>query len=263
MNRVVSAEMSWRQIEAAVQRGAAAIFPLASTEEHGPHAPTGDYKATAEIARRVAERTGDIAFPCLPFGYSEYFRNYSGTITLQHDTLFRVVEDVVNCLIDQGFKHIILLNGHKGNEAILLPLARKVRRKQGLLLPIVSPFGFALTPALQKELYGEQPIGHGAEPMASIMMYLFPDLVDMDLVDDWDTRTFHGLAPVGLNGLRFEEVTVAFPLDMEDITPDSGSLTDPRPASAEKGQRIVEASVDRIARFVTWFKELEPTLASR
>ena len=259
MDKVVSAEMSWRQIEAAVQRGAAAIFPLASTEEHGPHAPTGDYKATEEIARRVTERTGDIVFPCLPFGYSEYFRNYPGTITLQHDTLFRVVEDVIGCLINHGFKRIILLNGHKGNEPILLALARKVRREQSLLLPIVSPFGFALTPALQKELYGDQPIGHGGEPMASIMMYLFPGLVDMDLVEDWETRTVHGLSPAGLNGLRFEEVTVGFPLDMEDITPESGSLTDPRPASAEKGQRIVEASVNRIVRFVAWFKEMEPT----
>jgi creatinine amidohydrolase len=257
METVRTAEMSWRQVEEVVARGAAAIFPLASTEEHGPHAPTGDYLATDVIAERVAQQSGDVMFPTLPFGYSEYFRHYPGTITLGSETLFRVVEDVVECIIGHGFKHIALFNGHNGNDAILIQLSRKIRRKHGLMVPVVAPFAFAMTPQLVKELYGDNPIGHGAEPMGSIMMHLRPETVQMDRVEDWATREVHGLKPANLNGLRFEGVTIGFPLNMEDITPPSGSLSDPNLASAERGKRIIDESVARLVRFMNWFKNID------
>jgi creatinine amidohydrolase len=262
MDTVCSAEMSWRQIETAIEQGAAAIFPLGSTEEHGPHAPTGDFMAAEAFATRVAERTGDVVFPCLPFGYSEYFRNFPGTITLQNGTLFRVVEDVVDCLISHGFEHIVLFNGHKGNEPTLSHLIRKIRRECGLLIPIVSPLSFALTPDFTKELYGEAKIGHGGEPMGSVMMYLFPDMVDLSRTEDWATKEFHGLSPVGLSGVNFEGSTVGFAIDMEDITPPSGSLSDPQLATAERGRRIVERAVERLTRFMVWFKSIDPQIKS-
>jgi len=258
MEKVRSAEMSWREVEAAIKRGAAAIFPMGSTEEHGPHAPIGDFMAVEEIAVRVARRTGDVVCPCLPFGYSEYFRHYPGTITLQGDTLFRIVGDVVSCLIDHGFVHIVLFNGHAGNGPTLGHLIRKIRRDRGLLIPILSPLGFALTPDFTRELYGEAKTGHGGEPMGSIMMYLFPDMVDLNLAEDWAIKEFLGLQPSGLSGVDFEGSEVGFAIDMEDITPSSGSLSDPRLATAERGERIVERGVDRLVRFMQWFKGIDP-----
>jgi creatinine amidohydrolase len=262
MDQARSAEMSWRQVEAAIERGAAAILPMGSTEEHGPHAATGDYMIAEEVAVRVARRTGDIVFPCLPFGYSEYFRHFPGTVTLRSDTLFRVVQDAVNCLIDQGFVHIVLLNGHKGNEPTLGHLIRKIRREQGLLVPIVSPLGFALTAEFAEELYGEAKTGHGGEPMGSIWMYLFPGTVDLSLAEDWGTRDFLGLEPSGLSGVRFEGCEVRFAVDMDDITPPSGSLSDPLLASAERGERIVRQAVGRLVRFMEWFKSVDPRVVS-
>lgn len=258
--KVRTAEMSWRGVEAAIERGAAAIFPMGSTEEHGPHAPTGDFMATREIAARVAQQTGDVVLPCLPFGYSEYFRNYPGTVTLQHDTMFRVVEDVVNGLIDHGFEHIVLFNGHKGNEPILIHLLRKIRREQNLLIPSVAPLGFGITSEFRKELYGDAKVGHGGEPMGSRMMYLFPDTVELDRAEDWGSREFLGRPPAGLSGLDFEGSTVNLAVNMEDITPPSGSLSDPSIATAERGRRLVERSVESLVRFMEWFKRIDPRI---
>lgn len=258
MQSVRTAELSWRQIERSIEEGAAALFPLGSTEEHGPHAPTGDYMAAEEIAARVAQRTGDLVFPCLPFGYSEYFRNFPGTVTLQDDTLYRVVADVIECLQSHGFRHIVLVNGHKGNEPTLLHLARAIRRQQDFLIPILSPLAFALTPDFTKELYGGSAIGHGGEPMGSLMSYLFPGTVDVDRAEEWETRPFLGHAPAGLNGINFDGTTVAMAVDMEEITPPSGSLSDPTLASPERGERIVERAVERMARFMDWFKTIDP-----
>ena len=258
MENVFVGKMSWRQVEQAIKRGAAAFFPMGSNEEHGPHAPMGDYMAAEEIARRVASQTGDLVFPALPFSYSEYFRHFPGTITLSTQLLYQFVGEVVECLRGSGFRHIVLFNGHKGNEATLLHLVRDIRRDKGILVPVVSPLGFGLTPAVSKEIYGDYKIGHGGEPMGSLMGYLFPDTVDLDRAEDWAVKDFHGLRPSGLNGVVFEGVEGPMAVCMEEITPPSGSLSDPRMASPERGKRIVDESVARLVRFVEWFKGIDP-----
>ena len=86
-------EMPWTEVREAIQRGAAALVPLGSIEEHGPHSPMGDYMAIHDIAGRTGEAAGDLVVPTMPFGYSEYFRHYPGTITLRAETLSAVVGD--------------------------------------------------------------------------------------------------------------------------------------------------------------------------
>ena len=122
----------------------------------------------------------------------------------------------------------------------------------------MSPLGFALTPDFTKELYGEVKTGHGGEPMGSIWTYLFPGTVDLSLAEEWGSKHFLGVQASGLSGIKFEGCDVLFAVDMDDITPPSGSLSDPLLATAERGRRIVERSVERLARFLTWFKSTDP-----
>lgn len=257
--KVRTAEMSWREVAAARDRGAAVLVPMGSTEEHGPHAPTGDYAIAETIAERVARQTKSVVSPVIPFGYSEYFRNYPGTITLQPETLALVVNDTVSCLLDQGFRHVILVNGHQGNHPVLMPLVRKIRRQRGVLIPIVAPLGFGLTPEVQRELYGDTPMGHGGEPIGSVASYLFPDLVDVEKAEEWASLPYQGL-PATLNGVIFQGRQVGLAINMEDITPESGSLSDPKLASPERGRRIVEEAVESLSAFVEWFKGVNPAV---
>ncbi len=250
--------MSWREVERARDQGVAVLVPMGSTEEHGPHTPTGDFMVVDAVTERVARKTGDVMVPVIPFSYSEYFRHYPGTITLQVDTMRALLRDTVYCLLDQGFRHVVLFNGHKGNEPILQTLIREFRRERGMLVPSVPATNFGVSSSLKKELYGTEPIGHGAEPMGSKQMYLNPKLVNMDLVEDFGTKDFLGMRPTGLNGIDFKGHPVMMPINMEDITPASGSLTDPRLASADKGERLIEAVVDGLAEFVQWFKTVDP-----
>lgn len=257
-DKVRTAEMSWREVEEAIARGAAAFVPMGSTEEHGPHAPTGDYLITDLIAEQVARQTGDVMIPTIPFSYSEYFRHYPGTVTVRAETLRLLVRDAVDGLLDQGFRHVILFNGHKGNEPILGPLIRELRRERGVLVPIVAPLGFGMTPALIRELYGSTPTGHGGEPIGSIWAHLRPELIDLGRAEDFGSGPFLGLPASGLNEVVFEGRAVGMAINMEDVTPASGSLSDPRLASADKGERIVANSVAGLTSFVRWFKEVDP-----
>lgn len=260
MARVRTAEMSWRMVEEARARGAAVLVPMGSTEEHGPHSPTGDYLITDAIAQSVAEATGDLVTPTIPFSYSEYFRHYPGTITVQAETLRLLLRDVVGSLLDQGFRHVILFNGHNGNGPILQTLIREFRRERGILVPVVAPLGFAQSPALMRELYGDNPIGHGGEPVGSMMSYLQPELVDLQRAEEWGPRPFLGQATASLGGISFGGHQVMLAINMEDVTPPSGSLSDPLLASREKGERLVANAIEGLTAFVRWFKTVDPAV---
>lgn len=261
MTRVRTAEMTWRMIEEARDRGAAVLVPMGSSEEHGPHAPTGDYLITDAIAERVAGATGDLMTPTIPFSYSEYFRHYPGTVTLQAATLQALLRDVVYGLLDQGFRHVILFNGHTGNGPILQPLLRDFRRERGVIIPAVNTLGFAQPPELMKELYGEHKIGHGGEPVGSLMSYVHPELVDLQRAEDWGSGPFLGQPAANLSGITFQGRPVMMAINMVDITPPSGSLSDPLLASKERGERMITAAIDGLIDFVNWFKTVDPQVA--
>jgi creatinine amidohydrolase len=251
--------MSWTAARDAIKQGAAAIIPLGSIEEHGPHAPMGDYVVIDAIAERTANVTGDLVVPTMPFGYSEYFRDYPGTITLRPGTLAEVVADVVDCLLRHGLRHIVLFNGHAGNAPILELLTRRVRRDRGLLIPSVSPLQIIQNPALIKDLYGEgMQLGHGGEPIGSLMMALQPGRVHMERAGGFGRKQIWGVPTDGLGAILFEGVRVALPLDMGDVTPETGSLGDPSKASEERGRALLDYAVKFCAEFMRWFRTVDP-----
>jgi creatinine amidohydrolase len=57
--------------------------------------------------------------PVTPFGNSEYFRSFPGTISVRSETLAAVAEDVCGSLLDHGFERLLFVNGHSGNDPIL------------------------------------------------------------------------------------------------------------------------------------------------
>jgi len=260
MARVRMAELSWRMVEEARDRGAAVLVPMGSTEEHGPHSATGDYLITDAIAAAVGEATNDLVAPTIPFSYSEYFRHYPGTITLQTETLRLLVRDVVGSLLDQGFRHVILFNGHNGNGPVLQTLIREFRRERGVLIPVVAPLGFAQTPSVMRELYGDNPIGHGGEPVGSMMSYVRPELVDLDRAEDWGAKPYLGQTTASLNGITFAGHPVMMAINMEEVAPPSGSLSDPQLASRERGERLVTTAIEGLVGFVRWFKTIDPSV---
>jgi creatinine amidohydrolase len=252
-------EMTWTEVREAIGTGVTAVIPLGSIEEHGPHSPMGDYMIIDTIAARASAETGDIVAPTLPFGYSEYFRDYPGTITLRPETLTAVVEDTVDCLVRHSFTKIAIFNGHAGNMPILELLCRKLRRIQGLVVPVISPLQFMLAPDIVRSVYGEGvTLGHGGEPMASVMMVLAPGKVKMERAGAFGRKQVYGMPTEGLGAINVNGIRVSVPLDMGDVTPDTGSLSDPTLANAERGEKLLEFAVRRSVEFLRWYRSVDP-----
>jgi creatinine amidohydrolase len=255
-------EMTWTEVREAIASRVTAVVPLGSIEEHGPHTPMGDYIIIDEIAARAADLTGDVVAPIMPYGYSEYFRNYPGTITLRESTLDAVLTDTLECLLRHGFPRIAIVNGHAGNTGIVELVTRRFRRTRGLVIPSIAPFQLVQAPEVVERVYGSKvTLGHGGEPVGSLMMHLRTERVQLHRAGAWGRRKVFGCDTDGLGAIKVEGMRVAVPLDMEDVAPpETGSLSDPGLGTPERGREMFEHAVESCATFLRWFRGVDPSL---
>src|SRR5689334_18916125 len=109
--------MSWPEVEDLLKRTDMVIIPVASLEEHGPQGPIGtDFLNGVEEAKLIAQKTDVLVAPVLMPGISPYHMEFPGTITISHETAQRVYFEAVQSLIHHGFRRILFMNAHTGNQ---------------------------------------------------------------------------------------------------------------------------------------------------
>jgi len=91
------------------------VLPLGSTEQHAYLSLCTDNILAERMALDAAEPLGIPVFPVLNYGITPYFRAYPGSVSLRVETYLRVVRDVLDGFAEQGFKRVLLVNGHGGN----------------------------------------------------------------------------------------------------------------------------------------------------
>lgn len=112
------AEMNWRDMEAAAARDNRCVLPIGSTEQHAQLSLCVDVILAERVATQAAEPFGVPVFPVIPYGLAPYFTAYPGTISLRVETLMAVIRDVVASLHRSGFRRILIVNGHGGNNPV-------------------------------------------------------------------------------------------------------------------------------------------------
>ncbi len=108
-------ELNWPQVETYLQSDDRCILPLGSTEQHAYLSLCVDNILPERLALEAAAPGGVPVFPVLPYGVTPYFRAYPGSVTLRVQTYLMVVRDVLDGLYEQGFRRILIVNGHGGN----------------------------------------------------------------------------------------------------------------------------------------------------
>lgn len=110
-------ELNWMDVETYLKSDDRIVIVVGATEQHGFLSLLTDVKIPLALADSVSQETGVLVAPPLNFGISPYFLSYPGTISLRVQTFINVIEDVVRSLYAHGFRRILFLNGHSGNEA--------------------------------------------------------------------------------------------------------------------------------------------------
>lgn len=107
--------MNWMMLEDYLKGDNRAVLPLGCTEQHAYLSLSTDSILAERLAGEAAEPLGVPVFPVLSYGITPYFRAFPGTITLRVDTYMSVLRDIFDGIAEQGFKRILIVNGHGGN----------------------------------------------------------------------------------------------------------------------------------------------------
>jgi creatinine amidohydrolase len=110
------ADMDWRMVEDWTRHDDRCILPLGSTEQHAGLSLTTDAIAAERIAAEAAAPLDIPVFPVVPYGLTPYFSGFPGTVTLRVATYAAVLRDVLDSLKGSGFRRILIVNGHGGNQ---------------------------------------------------------------------------------------------------------------------------------------------------
>ncbi|XVH31282.1 creatininase family protein [Haloferacaceae archaeon DSL9] len=244
------AEMTWQEIEAAVERTSTLLLPVGSTEQHGYHLPLGvDVYMPNAVGERVAAETTALLAPPIWYGVSPHHTFKPGTFTVSTETFQRYVIDVCASAGEWGIENVLLLNGHYlAQDPELEVVVRELRTKHDLRafhVPLVALFA-----DVAREIRTGEVSFHASEFETSIMLELFPDLVRMDRAEAVDPPA-ESLPLTDYDALGENAVGWALTAeDMEALTP-AGNLGDPTVATAEKGEAMVDAAVSGIRRLVS------------
>jgi len=239
-------EVAWTRLTAAEIQARATpatvvIIPVASVEQHGPHLATGvDMWLAGAVAERTARKlqaTGTTALvtPPLWAGLAEHHMAFGGTVTLDEAGFAAMVGGVARSVARHGFRRIALLNGHGGNVEAIQTLAIVLTRETGV--PVVGvTYWLANTDTFGAILEAQPNVMHACEAETSMMMAVQPDCVRAEAIARAVPKRFAPPAPPGFKRHRgFAEMT------------DTGVIGDPRAASAEKGERLLDAASTRLA----------------
>ncbi len=188
-------------IAAALSAGAHVILPTGATEQHAGHLPLGtDTYQCLDIARRAAatlnaEGIPVIVGPAIPFGPSalltESPKAFPGTISLSHDTLRRVIDEVCRELVTQGFRVIYLICGHAESDPVLQIVAKEVSETTDASV-LSLQWLIGIQPGYKGVMRSEKPQSHAGEGETARMLVTAPHLVRMD-----ETRSYHPSIPPG------------------------------------------------------------------
>jgi creatinine amidohydrolase len=242
------AELTTVEAVAAVTASPVVLVPAGAFEQHGPGLPLATDLIRAEhVVDRVARRLDGRAVigPAVPVGVSPHHLAFAGTVTLTTTTFAAVIREYVDSLYRHGWRKVLVVTGHGGNNAALTAVGQD-------LLTTHQDLQYAWTPvtplaaAALSELDLPQVSGHGGEAETAQMLYVAPELVRRDLLEP-GTTALAELDPVARLSRRDGHPTL--PVRYDRLSR-SGILGDPRTATTAAGKSIMDAVVERVAAFV-------------
>jgi len=215
------------EVAEAIERDPRLIIPVGTCEQHGRHLPLGsDTLIVEHLADELSAEFQLLRAPTLEYGVNvDTERGFAGNASLRKKTLHRMLNDLLDTWESTGVKEFILLTAHEHDphqEALATVTTREARVR------VVDIFAVNFRDLLE----GQTDPMHGDEVDTSLLLYLAPHLVRMDLAEDY---------MMSRDELRrYRRGWLKIPRGS------SGSIGRPSLATAAKGAAIYERIRDKV-----------------
>jgi creatinine amidohydrolase len=226
------------------------VWPIAATEQHGPHLPVMTDTAiadgmVAEVLKRLPDDLDILILPTQAIGKSNEHLRSPGTLTLSAETALKAWVEIGEAVHRAGLAKLVMVNSHGGNVDLISIVARELRVRLGMLVVGCSWSRFGRPAGLYTD--EELAVGiHAGDVETSLMLHFRPDLVRMDKAQNFAPSTieiakeFDLLRPTGFT---------AFGWIAQDLHA-SGAAGDASLATAEKGRLTAEFAAEAFIKLL-------------
>ncbi|MEO9181305.1 MAG: creatininase family protein [Acidimicrobiales bacterium] len=232
-------ELTNPEIVAALSERSLVLVPCGSTEQHGPHLPTGtDYFASLAICDLVAAKIGGLVLGGMQFGITPIHMGFPSTVTVSAATFERIHLDIASSLAAHGVNDIAYVNWHEGNIGSLTTVASRVTQELSMNVVVAQACYVA------EELYGDTMAGltHGGAIEAAAVLGWRPELVKYDQLDPAEHSPGERPADHARRGRAFQTIL----RDIREISA-SGWYGSSQRVSEAEGKELIAAVADVVA----------------
>jgi creatinine amidohydrolase len=226
-------DLSFSEIKSKKRR---VIIPLGSIEQHGPHLPvTTDILIAEYMANQISKKIPAYVMPGIPYGVSYEHKSFFN-ISISSDLLSELLTQVCISLAENGFRSIIILNGHHGNMGVVQYVPQKVASKN----PKLNVFSINYWNLIEREF------DHAGFVETSLMLSINPKLVQMNKAKPGysDKKRLHATYSTFLNNPSSFKITK------------NGVWGDPTKANSSDGRKIMSTAIKNIIRSIKELDEL-------
>lgn len=221
------------------------IIPVGVLEPHSSHLPLGADMLVAHAAACAAsEQESAIVFPAYPYGINIESTHLPGSVALQLDLLFSLLENICDEMARNGLTKIILHSGHGGNRYFLPQFVQMLPAKKKNYVVYYADLEFYPN---AEELLDADEFGHAGEAETSILLHLYPELVKMAQLP---SKAFTSLK----RNAKLKEVNAYTQMDWYAQYPHM-YVGDAHTATPEKGKIIFDYTVNALVKLIRAVKD--------
>ncbi len=156
------------------------ILPVGTIEAHGSTCLGTDAYIPESLANAICERLNALVAPTVNYGITRSLYGYNGGCTIGEDTFKQYIHDILDSLADSGFKNIIVMNGHGGNNAALKATGIAFYHERKVNVAIIH--WWELCGEMTRQFFGHVG-GHAGTDETAAIQAIDPNLVDQSAYD--------------------------------------------------------------------------------
>jgi len=181
-------DLNWMEFRQLVPAKTKTVLVTVGTlEPHGVINNGADNTAPVAIAQAIAPDVNALIAPHIPYGVTGSMAPYPGAVHIPEDAFRAYVRAVLEGMVKNGFRNVIVINGHGGPQtAILEQLTRELALNHKVNTLAIQ--WWALAGDVTQEVFGEDG-GHAAINETAFIQAINPKLVHRDLYTGRDMAT--------------------------------------------------------------------------